>query len=940
MQPLTKISQAPETNPALEQSQLFALGMDHVRRLSRELWTDHNLHDPGITTLELACFALTELGYRAQFPLEDLLATRINNQQAMNKQFFAPAEVLPNRPLTTADYRKLLIDIDGVENAWLLPQPLVLFANVHTGELQTDGETDKQHLRRVEVRGLYDVLIEYETGISEKAQGPINDKIRSKLHQNRNLCEDFDQISHVEDEMYSLCAEIELTADADPNRVAATLFFELSRYLNPRVKQHSLSEMLARQHVDSARYTLPEIFEGPLLENGFIDDAELAASELRTEIRLSDMINIAMDIKGVLAVRDMIVNRLTLDAQGNVKEPVPAVADDKWRLIVPPGKRPVLANLYAFDLINSKDDAPVPAPVAGAPVPASPRPDVTKCPGRIVFYKRQIPLTPNKSRIQSEYRQLVNDDATATPRQTQESAIPTGQFRDLSSYFSFQNHFPTIYGLSEAGLPSTATEARKAQVLQLKGYLLFFDQLMANFFAQTARVADLFSRDNAESSTYFGQKVDSFRDWEKLYPNPLSPNLITNVIEAVRSDKDYQSLFSGSHDLAEIRTRLDEAAYLAAQDRRSRIVDHMLARCAEDFRDYVNIMSSVFGASLQRTITTRYEFLRDFPELAAQRGGAYNRTVRDPEAPWVSDNISGFERRLFRLLGISNASRRKLSEISYGTKTELEQTADGQLFVRIRHPVSGETLLLSPDPLPPGDNGITEVRRVIEVGLDLNSYRQTQSADGQEYFFAVVDAQQKTLSPSNPKSFASAAARADAIDAQVAHLRSYYSGEGMYLVESILLRPPTIGSKALVPICVDPRCLDCSDYDPYSYRVHIVLPIYAGRFQNEGFRDFVEETIRQELPAHILPRICWIQAGRMATFEATYEAWLNLLRPPPEDGPGSSPEEMLQNLIHQLFEVHNVYEKSRIPDCNELEDQSPPFILGKSHLGEPESPQK
>ena len=35
--------------------------------LSGRVWTDHNLHDPGITTLEILCYALTDLAYRTGF---------------------------------------------------------------------------------------------------------------------------------------------------------------------------------------------------------------------------------------------------------------------------------------------------------------------------------------------------------------------------------------------------------------------------------------------------------------------------------------------------------------------------------------------------------------------------------------------------------------------------------------------------------------------------------------------------------------------------------------------------------------------------------------------------------------------------------------------------------------------------------------------------------
>ena len=111
-----------KTQPvAMDRQQLYAIGLDHVQRLSSQIWSDYNVHDPGITTLELLCYALTELSYRASLPIEDLLASKSDNAEAMKQQFFSARQILPSRPRTVLDYRKLLIDIDGVKNAWLNP---------------------------------------------------------------------------------------------------------------------------------------------------------------------------------------------------------------------------------------------------------------------------------------------------------------------------------------------------------------------------------------------------------------------------------------------------------------------------------------------------------------------------------------------------------------------------------------------------------------------------------------------------------------------------------------------------------------------------------------------------------------------------------------------------------------------------------------------------
>ena len=52
---LPAILPGPDAEPAFDARALFAQGLAQVRALSRAVWTDHNIHDPGITMLELLC---------------------------------------------------------------------------------------------------------------------------------------------------------------------------------------------------------------------------------------------------------------------------------------------------------------------------------------------------------------------------------------------------------------------------------------------------------------------------------------------------------------------------------------------------------------------------------------------------------------------------------------------------------------------------------------------------------------------------------------------------------------------------------------------------------------------------------------------------------------------------------------------------------------------
>src|SRR5690606_8145564 len=106
---------------------------------------------------------LTELSYRSDFNMKDLL------HGAPDQVLYTAREILTNHPFTTADYRKLLIDIDGVNNAWLYPagnQEIPIFYNPTDKMLQLPA-TDIP----IRINGLYDVVLDFD---NEEPYGDLN----------------------------------------------------------------------------------------------------------------------------------------------------------------------------------------------------------------------------------------------------------------------------------------------------------------------------------------------------------------------------------------------------------------------------------------------------------------------------------------------------------------------------------------------------------------------------------------------------------------------------------------------------------------------------------------------------------------------------------------------------------------------------------------------
>jgi len=843
---------------ALDQRRLYAIGLSHVQRLARQVWTDYNIHDPGITILELLCYALTDLGNRASLPLVDLLATETTNDGNMAEQFVTAAQILPNRPLTLLDYRKLLIDIKGVANAWLRPASQRYYADTLAGEL-LHSHPGLPGIEEVMLAGLYRVLIDYDSTLLEE-QERVKREVRGVLQANRNLCEDFVAFDRVATQSFTLCAELELHADADQSEIHAQILFRVQEYLAPPVRNYSLEEMLARRTDDGSPYPIETIFDGPLLNCGFIDDAELEKAELRTEIRLSDLIGLIMDIEGVQAVREIVI-------QADGQEP----SANPWVIPVADG---------AKALLNDQ-----------------------RC--RLVYYKRAMPVVIDAEWMQTRLQGLK---AAATARTDREEPydlpIPLGRFRSPDSYYSFQNHFPRLYGLGEDGLDSAASPSRRAQALQLKGYLLFFDQVMADYLAQLAHVRHLFSTDPAMLRTYAHQAVTSFREHEQLY---------------------------GASDPAEILAAIEtamegtEADRQVQWERRNRFLDHLIARFAERFTEFAHLMYAEFGASPQQIIAHKCAFLRDYPKTSSERGLAYNARLRGDGDLWNSDNISGLERRLARLLGIRNSLRRNLGDVAFDIYVEVDDTEGDEFRFRVRNRDTGKIILSSSTRYATSELAWAELRVALAWGQLEASYQRKITSDGRHYFNVVDDTGEVVAR--RIEYFADPARMETAIAATMEYLRVNYSEEGMYLIENILLRPEEAGDPFL-PICRGTERTGSADNDPYSYRLHIVLPAYGSRFQSMAFRRFAEEQIRGEPPAHILPKICWAGKAEMARFEAAYRDWLSLKSGRERSGR----RDKLRRFFRELYGLRNVYPQQRLYECD-ADEHREKFILGRTGLG-------
>jgi len=284
-------------------------GIRHLERMTGRSWTDFNTHDPGITLLEALCYTLTDLFYRTDFDVSDLLADAGCNPYA---SFHEPAELLTTRAVTIDDLRRIVLDVEGVKNAW-----------IESVEEFTPG-------RIVPLTGLYRVVVEAS---SEREGVQVRREVGRKLHSNRGLCEDFTDVVVLDPIKVRVDAKVEIGRVDDPAVTYAQILDAISEIISPTIPFATLAERLA------TGATMEEVFDGPLLQHGFITDEALANAYRREAIHSSDIVHAVMDVPGVRAVTEVVMRA--------------GEQSDTWSLKIPPERAPRLDRVFSKITLKS-----------------------------------------------------------------------------------------------------------------------------------------------------------------------------------------------------------------------------------------------------------------------------------------------------------------------------------------------------------------------------------------------------------------------------------------------------------------------------------------------------------------------------------------------------------------------------------------------------------
>uniref|UniRef100_C6E5X2 Uncharacterized protein n=1 Tax=Geobacter sp. (strain M21) TaxID=443144 RepID=C6E5X2_GEOSM len=450
----------------------------------------------------------------------------------------------------------------------------------------------------LEETGVNGLTQRYRKKELQKAAGVA--RAKESLFSHRNLDEEFCRVKLIGIEEVAACADVEVSPEVDIELVQARIWFEIEQYLNQAVPFYTLREMLEQG------FPVEEIFNGPALKSGFIRTTDLEQATLRSVLCVSDLLNRLMEIDGVLAV-----NHLQLTKYDPEGKAVKGAADPAWtsdgKPIFDPGKISASWLLYL-----------------------SPQhlPRLYRNASRFLFYKNGLPFLPRMDEALATLTQLRGEaERMRVKNAPNDLPIPAGNYRDPAAYFPVQYSFPLTYGIGVDQLPANANAKRRAQAKQFKGYLMVFEQLLADALEQLAHTADLFSLDPLVKRTYFAAHLS-------------------------------EALIQGYNELSTITQATLEALLEKEPEflkRRNRFLDHVLARFGGEYREFTLLLEKLQGqqVALGALIGDKIDFITAYPVVSRDRAKAFNR-----ELACAPGNDPAIKRRIALLLGKKELSDR------------------------------------------------------------------------------------------------------------------------------------------------------------------------------------------------------------------------------------------------------------------------------------------
>ena len=466
-------------------------------------------------------------------------------------------------------------------------------------------------------------------------------------------------------------------------------------------------------------------------------------------------------------------------------------------------------------------------------------------------------------------------------------------------------------------------DRRKAQAKQLKAYLLFFEQLLANYLAQLGSMGSFFSplAGNTPPYTYAAQPL-----YNVPHVQTLLKAFTEEALPAGISWEQFIQDTGNSYVKALLEGHETDKVY---QERKNRALDHLMARFNLFLISYpVTLYGHVYNeqgadARVSAELEWKADILRHVVRLTGNRVRSFNYR----EDPLDPGDLSGYERWLYKLLYIPDEKRKRLCAVFDADHLRVNvgkrQQEHTQLWLVKEYHLKDEVLKVAVEgaqeaadqPLQYSFAG--QPVSFLKTGLSMDNYRIIHDEETHEHLVVFRHAHREAW-----RIVLRAGTRGHAVAAlqdMIGHLKQIsLDSEGFYLVEHLLLKPRFKEScfgfrmydrdgrllrehpywctfdereerlRQLQEEAV--RQLAYFEYyikqehgkmlreDFFRFGLTVVLPAWPARFQLQEFREFAEGLFQQRTPAQFNIRFKWLGIGAMRTFEDHYFKWLKAMQ--------------------------------------------------------------
>lgn len=655
---------------SLDFENLRERGIKITQALSGGVWTDYNLHDPGVTILEILCYALTDVSYRAQQLKDALQSDKQVPEQFIDRYFFNYQELISSLPLTQVDFEKFIEKTHNqVKIAWVTTFPLMTANEVIKGGYEISILLQEDPYFKDLNSDVLEVIInKNETKAHIILFNEENKKLEwEKIISIRSCKTDPDAPdSFFQFEMHNCQVLLELEIKKTNKRI----------YENKKVKARisvTASDRPLSANTSISRYknNIIKVLESDdfmdVLKKGL--KKEHHKQQVLGEIRnsLLPLRNLCEDFKTfkVVSIQEIKIDvtmLLTPEAKQTsglahrVYHQIDQFLFSMVEKAKKPGNRGKKNVLYSSNIIERlsliKDIEAVQLHglnlyVDGIPTISLQEESVFDC----IQLQNFSLYAPKVSREKSSITFLqsgtsntfrVSEVSTPfTPRSLQDLILESHRgkiaapetdrltdnfFQEIREFFSIQEDFPQNYRLTPGKIPEKAPPEVRSQQKRFKAYLLFYDRILMEFLERLFHL-------NEQLSLNQNEEVFSFS--------------LDEILQEKHPDiKELGLLLSQKETQVGIPPEKLERGLA----QKNKILDHLLARFAIKFEN----LETAAEVPPEEIIEKKIRLLKDIPVITRERGLGLPLLPEDTDAIWGGSLLSGLQKRVYRLLGIGN----------------------------------------------------------------------------------------------------------------------------------------------------------------------------------------------------------------------------------------------------------------------------------------------